>query len=279
MVNFAPFMKFFAVLFLVVLFASCNSGMHKILKSKDPVYKLRKAEEFYAKKKYSKAQTVFEDVIPYYKTSAQFEDLYYKYAYSAYYQENYLDAENLFKNYLESFPTSPRAEEVEYMRAYCYYKQSPKPELDQSNTYKAIGMFQTFINTHPGSLRNTDANRIIEELRKKLETKEYKSAQLYYDLGQYRAAGINFITLLDNFPESNEADAYKLMAVKSFFKFADMSVNEKKVERFERVVTECNEFLNRYPGSKLRNEVEEYIRLSNIQIQKFSNNEQIKTAA
>ena len=108
-----------------------------------------------------------------------------------------MNAENLFKSFLEIFPNSTKAEEVDYMRAYCYYKQSPKPELDQTNTIKAMGMMQTFINTHPGSARNKEANEIIDICRAKLETKDYKSAQLYYDLGQFRAAGVAFTALLN----------------------------------------------------------------------------------
>ena len=62
-----------------------------------------------------------------------------------------MNAENLFKNFLEVFPNSTKAEELDYMRALCYYKMSPKVPLDQTNTIKAMGMLQTFINTHPGS--------------------------------------------------------------------------------------------------------------------------------
>ena len=53
----------------------------------------------------------------------------------------------LFKGFLEVFPNSSKAEEIAYMHAYCFYMQSPKVELEQTNTAKAIGMMQTFINT------------------------------------------------------------------------------------------------------------------------------------
>lgn len=270
-------MRFLIVILSTLLFVSCGPGMNKILKSKDAAYKLKMADEFYAKKKYSKAMTIYEDIIPYYKTQPQFQDLYYKYAYSAYNQKDYTNAENLFKTFLESFPNSTRAEEIEFMRAYTYYKQSPKPELDPSNTYKAIGAFQTFINTRPTSVRVAEANRLIDELRKRLEIKEYKAAKLYFDMGEFRAAGVTFASLLENFPESNEADQYKLWVIKSYFRYAEMSIAERKAERFRQVVTESNDFIDRFPESGLRKEVENFISLSNTEIQKFSNNEQIKT--
>src|SRR5205085_5442317 len=197
----------------------------------DPEYKLRYAEQYFVKKKYNKAQVLYEDVMPYFKTRTEFEDIYYKYAYCAYYQDDYMNAENLFKTFLEIFPNSSKSEEVDYMRAYSFYKQSPKPELDQTNTIKAIGMMQTFINTHPGSSRLKEANEIIDICRSKLETKDRKAAQLYFDLGQFRAAGVAYAQVINDYPESERSDEYKMMVIKSYFKYAEMSIEEKKAER------------------------------------------------
>ncbi len=270
-------MKFTWILIAAVILSSCGGGMTKLLKNPDPAYKLRIAEQYFVKKKYSKAQIIYEDVLPYYKTGKEFEDIYYKYAYCAYFQKDYMNAENLFKSFLEIFPNSTKAEEVDYMRAYSFYQQSPKAELDQTNTVRAMGMMQTFINTHPGSLRNKEASEIIDISRAKLEAKDRQSAKLYYDMGQYRAAGVAYSTLLNSYPESMKADEYKLMVIKSYFRFAEMSVEDKKVERFEQVISEVNEFTDRFPESKLRKEAEEFLQSSQNNIKNISN-EQVKTS-
>ena len=258
--------------------SGCGKSMTKLLKNPDAAYKLRMAEQFFAKKSFVKAQQVYEDIMPFYKTSKEFEDIYYKYAYCAYNLYDYMNAENLFKSYLEIFPTSARAEEIDYMRAYCFYKQSPKASLDQTKTLKAMGMMQTFINTHPASPRNKEASEIVDLCRAKLETKDFLSAQLYYDLGQFRAAGVAFTALLNSFPESARADEYKLMVIKSYFQFAEMSIEEKRVERFEQVVNECYEFTDRYPDSKYRKDVETFLNKSQNNIKSLQN-EQVKTPA
>jgi outer membrane protein assembly factor BamD len=265
---------FFAVILLTL--ASCH-GINKILKNKDPEYKLRMAEKFYVQKKYNYAYQLFEDIVPYYKTGKEFEDIYYKMAYATFYQRDYLNSENFFKTYLELFPNSARAEEMDYMRAYCFYKQSPKPELDQTNTVKTIGMMQSFINSHPGSKRVKEANDIIDICHDKLETKDYRSAKLYYDLGQFRAAAVAFDEVLNNYPESDRADEYKLMSIRSYYRFAELSVADKRSERFEKVVTECNDFADRFPNSKLAKDVEHYLTLSQSNIKNLSN-EQTKTS-
>ncbi len=264
-----PFMRYSWIIMAVFLVTGCHSSKHttrnktsknlnRILKNPDPAYKLRIAEQYFVDKKYSKAQQVFEDIMPYYKTSKEFEDIYYKYAFCAYYQQDYLNAENLYKGFLEIFPNSVKAEEMDFMRADCFYQMSAKPELDQTNTIKAMGMMQTFVNTHPGSTRNKQATGIIDICRNKLETKDYKSAQLYYDLGQFRAAGVAFTTLLNAYAESSQADEYKLMIIKSYYRFAELSVEEKKTERFEQVINECREFAERFPDSKLKKEADQF---------------------
>jgi outer membrane protein assembly factor BamD len=80
---------------------------------------------------------------------------------------------------------------------------------------------------------------------------------------------VSYTTLLGDFPDSEKCDEYKLMVIKSYFKFAELSVDERKVERFEQVITECNDFIDRFPDSKLIKEVERYISLTNDNIKKI----------
>lgn len=167
---------------------------------------------------------------------------------------------------------------MEYMRAYSFYRQSPKAELDQTNTNKAIGLMQTFINTHPGSPKNKEATEIIDICRAKLELKEANAADLYYNIGQYKAAAVAYTNLMNNFPDSEKGDTYKLQVIKSFYQYATLSIEEKKEERFEQVITECHDFLDRFTESKLAKEAERYLNLSQTNI-KALKNEQVKKAA
>jgi outer membrane protein assembly factor BamD len=266
-----------AGLVLLIMVSSCNN-YNKNYKSKDFDYKLKMADEFYAKGKYKVAQQLYEELFPVFKGTVKFEELYYKDAYCFYYMKDYLQAQALFKGFLEVFPNSPKAEEVDYLHAYCIYKQSPKLELEQVNTTKAIGMMQTFINTHPGSARIKDATEIIDKCRVKLEQKEYRSAELYYNLGQFRAAGIAFSNLMNNYPESAKGEDYKLKVVKSYYRFAKLSYEEKQIERYEKVIVEYQDFADRYPESKLLKEAESYSNLSQNHIKEIKN-EQITSSA
>jgi outer membrane protein assembly factor BamD len=114
----------------------------------------------------------------------------------------------------------------------------------------------------------------MDKCRAKLEEKEYGSATLYYNMGHFRAAAIAYTSLMNDFPDSQKSDAYKLQVIKSYYLFAENSIEDKKVVRFEQVITECNDFIDRFPESGLKKEVENYQTLSKNNL-KAINNEQI----
>jgi outer membrane protein assembly factor BamD len=272
-------MKFWSgIIFCALVFASCATKFGKVVKSKDKEYKLKMAEQYYATKHYDKAQQLYTDLMPLFKGDPRFEDIYYKYAYTSYYLKDYENAENLFKTYSENFPNNSKVEECDYMRCICYYKQSPNVDLDQTNTTRTISLLQAFINTHPDSKRIGDATEIIDACRKKLELKEYKNAKLYYDLGYYQSAGVAFSVLMDDFPDSEQGDEYALNSIKSYYKYAEMSVPDKQQERFDKVIADVNDFQQRFPDSKLMDEVNTYKTQSENYLKKLQNqnNEQTK---
>jgi outer membrane protein assembly factor BamD len=266
------------LLFLVsvmLLTAGCSRKFGKVMKSKDYEYKYKMAEQYYANKQYGFAQQLFEDIFPYVKGTARYEDMYYKFAYSYYYQKDYLNAENLFKNFVENFPTSSKTEECDFMRAYCYFKMAPKVALDQTNTNKTMQLMQAFINTHPTSPRAAEASEIIDKCRDKLEEKDYKSAELYYNLGYYKAAAIAFANVSENFPDSKKADEYKLQEIKSYYKYAEMSYYDKQMVRYEKVLSECSDFAERFADSKYLEEVNKVKTDTNNALKNLKN-EQVK---
>lgn len=249
-----------------------------VFRNKDNDFRYKMAEQYYATKKYSYALQLFEDLFPYVKGTDKYEDMYYKASFCYYYTKDYLNAENFFKSFTETFPSSKKSEECDYMRAYCFYKQSPKVELDQTATTKAMALMQAFINTHPTSSKNKEANEIIDLCREKLELKEYKAAELYFNLGYYKASAIAFANVSENFPDSKKADEYKYHTIVSYKKYADQSFEDKQEERYNKALAEATEFLERFPESKYFAEIQKIKTqlLSNLKILK--NNEQVKKA-
>jgi len=253
------------------LFKGSGDNFAKAQKSTDYEYKLKMAEKYFANKDYNHAQQLYDDLFRVMKGTDHFEDIYYKYAYCAFYLKDWQNAENLFKGFVEAFPNSSKADEMEYMRAFTFYKESPKFPFDQTNTTKAIGFLQAYISTHPGTDRAKEAQTYIDKSRAKLEEKDFANAQLYYDLTYYRAAVISFNGLLNSYPESDRSDEYKTFVIRANYKFASMSLEDKKIARLEQVVTDCNDFMDRFPESKYKKEVQEYLDLSRNTLKTYKN--------
>jgi len=264
--------QLFLAFILLAALSSCSifsksgskpTGFNKILKSTDYTFKLQMAEKYYLNKDYNHAQILYDDLYRVMKGSEHFEDIWYKYAYCAYYLKDYINAENLFKGFVEAFPNSPKSDEMDYMRAFCFWKQSPKFQLDQTNTTKAMGFMQAFVAQHPTSDKVKEANDIIEKCRAKLEEKDFENAKLYFNLREtnvayLKAASLTFNNLMNTYPDSQFSDEYKLYIIKSDYYYAVQSLEEKKKTRFEQVLTDVNDFKDRFPDSKMKKEAQQY---------------------
>ena len=257
----------------LALLSAC-SGYEKVLKSDDVSYKLTKANDYYDKRQYQKASAVYESLLPVMMGTKNFEALYFKYAYSSYYLKDYLSASYHFKNFVDYFPSSKDAEEAEYMHSVRLYKLSPKPTLEQTNTLKAMEAMQSYINTHPSSKRLPEANKLMEEMRLKLETKDAGAARLYYNISQYKAASIAYKSVLQQYPESPNSDLYQYMIVRALYHYAEASYPEKQPERFANAVSAYNELKETYPKSKYISEAEKYYSQANNNINKLRNEHQ-----
>jgi outer membrane protein assembly factor BamD len=228
---------------------SCESP-EKIMKSPDINYKLKVATEWYNKKEYYKCIPVFEELMGLMKGQRSTEDIYFMYCMANYKQADYMIGAYHFKNFVTTYPLSPKAEEALFMAAMCNQKLSPRYELDQSYTTKAIDGFQAFINQYPESSRLDTANLMITTLRKKLEHKAWANAEQYYKTENYKAAAVSFENLLIQFPDIDNVERILFMVVKSYDKYAENSIVLKRVDRYHSVVSAYKNFIYKYPDSK-----------------------------
>lgn len=68
-----------------------------------------------------------------------------------------------------------------------------------------------------------------------------------------------------------KGEDYKLMVVKSYYRYAKLSYTEKQIERYEKVISEYQDFVDRYPESKLLKDAEDYNNLSKNHIKDIQN--------
>lgn len=221
--------------------------------------KYQEAVKLYEKGKYSKALVLFDDLSSKYRGQAQAEDLFYLIANANYKMRDYTSARFHFKNFASTYPSSPRAEECRFMAAYCYYIESPRSSLDQENTRKAIDELQIFVNYYPESEKAKEAGVLIQDLRDKLEKKAFDNAKLYYNMGSpddFRAAVIAFDNVLKQYPDTKYAEDIEYLMVKSQYEYADHSSAFKQESRFNDAIDFYDIFVNHFPESKYRSELD-----------------------
>jgi outer membrane protein assembly factor BamD len=261
--------RFILILAGIALLSSC-SQYRKMTKTKDIDAKLDYAIKLYKKGDYYKALPLLEELITVYRGTKKAEQTYYYYSYTNYQLEDYQTAAYDFDNYVKTFPNSEYAEECAFMKAYCYYQDSPNYSLDQTSTVKAINEFQLFIDQHLYSSRIAECNRLIDELRLKLETKDYENAKLYYHMEDYKAALTSFENLLNGFPSTKYREETMFLIVKSSYLLAENSIASKKNDRYNFALTAYGEFALAYPESKYAKEANSIKENCRKRLEKYS---------
>ncbi len=248
--------KYFALLIAVsMIFISC-SKYQRVLKGSDMEKKYVYAEKYFKKKKYFKALELLEELVSVYKGTTKGEQTYYYYAYCNYNTGDYAMAAYTFNSFVQTYPNSKYAEEMQYMHAYCYYLDSPIPSLDQTNTLDAIEKFQLFINKYPKSERVQESNRLIDELRFKIETKTFNNAKLYYKTENYKAAIVAFENLQKDFPSTSYKEDALFLELKASYTYAQKSVEYKQTERYKAAEENYLKLIDAFPQSKYLHDAE-----------------------
>lgn len=254
----------YAAILLLVVVSSCETP-EKVLKSTDLDYKKAKAISWYNKKEYFKCIPVFEELIGLMKGRESTEELYYMYAMANYKQGDYLISAYHFKNFYDLYPNSKHSEECLYMFAKSNQMESPKPELDQTSTYKALEAYALFLNTYPDGKYIQECNTAVKTLRRKLEKKALSAAELYYKTENYRASATSFEQILRDYPDIEENERVSFMIVKSNYRLAINSIPSKKAERFNNTIKAYANFKYKFSSSKYLEEAQKYEAQSHYQ--------------
>jgi outer membrane protein assembly factor BamD len=259
-----------ATLSIIISFNAC-SKFNKIQKSTDMEAKYQAAVKYYEKKNYFQALQLFEELITVFRGTNRAEDTYYYYSQCYYETGDYTVAAYHFNNFNQTFPNSSRAEEALYKNAYCYYLDSPVASLDQKNTLDAIRQFQLFINKYPHSEKVQQSNELIDELRFKLETKEFNNAKLYFKTGNNKSAVLAFQNVLKTYPSTTYKEECLFYILRSSYLYANQSIDTKKPERYKNTIENYYKLIDTFPQTKYLREAERIFVESQARIKKLEN--------
>lgn len=255
------------ILILASVLASCGE-YQQLLKSTDPELKYNKAVEYFEKKDFMRAATLFDEVSRYYRGTERSEDVL-NYLGSSYMgQKDYFSAVEYYKTYIKTYPKGKYITTARFMIGYCSYLDSPDPRLDQAATREALKSFQEFLDLHPESERVPEVNKLMDELTDKLAYKEFLNARLYFNLGNY--LGNNYLSAvitaqnaLKEFPNNKYREELLFIVLESKYEQAVQSFEEKKLERYRDTVDEYYNFINEHADGKFRKQADRIFAVAN----------------
>lgn len=243
------------ILLLIALAATSCGEYDALLKSTDTELKKQKVYEYYDAGKYVKVTELLAQILPRYRATEEAEQLNWINSQATFKLMEYQVAEQYFKDFAEIYPLSTNAEEALYMAALCNYNLSPRAELDQSFTNKAIESFTIFMTRYPKSTRFDDCKTMKMEMQEKLVEKSYISARLYYDMGEFRAATVSLSNSLKEYPETKYREELMFLKLDALFQTALKSIPSKQRDRFQTTLDEYYSFIEEYPKTDNDKEV------------------------
>lgn len=263
------------VLLAVAVSYGC-SDYNKVMKSTDIDYKYERALGFLDSNQCFGALPLLEEVVSVTRGTEQSIDAQYHYASAHRCVGDYYLARYYFKMFAKTFPNDPRAEQAQFEAAMCSYYLSPKPSLDQTETRAAIDEFQLFMDRYPSSALRDSSQTIINGLRHKLEVKSFESAKLYYKTEQYKSAVIAFENALKQFPDTPFREEMQWLILDSYFRYAKMSTDRRKMERFNDTIEAFLTFVARFPESQYMNKAQQVHETCLIEIDRLAENQTIE---
>lgn len=248
-----------------IFITGCKDSQY-VIKQTDKNVKYKYAMNWYMKKKYFEVIPVIENLMPYFKGSDTSENLYFMLADCYFFSKEYMVAAYHFKTFRDLYPRSYKSEVAAFKIAECYRNDVPRLELEQTDTEKALEYYKNFISEYPKSPMVELAYQQIDKLKRNLELKALSAADLYYKTGNYRAAAVTYKNVIAQYPNIKEYEFLMSRIASSYYQFAEKSILTKQSDRYEIAMNESQNFINRFPNSKLKPELEVIIESCKIKI-------------
>lgn len=279
---------YIAIISVCGVFTSCGQ-YNKLLKSANTDYQYEAAKEYFGSGKFSKASSLLEDLVTVMKGTDRAEESLYMLGMTYYNQTDYQTASHYFTTYYNTYPRGIYTESARYYSGKALFLDTPEPRLDQSGTYKAIQELQLFLEYFPSSARHEEVQQMIFDLQDKLVIKDYMAAKLYYDLGDYSGnftyttTGNNYLAAivtaqnaLKDYPYTKMREDLSILVLRAKYDMAKQSVIEKKPERMRDAIDEYYSFINEFPESKYKKEVDAIFKDASKYVGNLNDDEEVE---
>jgi outer membrane protein assembly factor BamD len=236
------------ILFSSLIFVGC-SDYSRIVKSDDYDQKYELANSLFDKGSFLKAINLYEQVYQRNPKTIQGEVSYYRLGIANYNLGDYLMASYYFASFSEKFPQSENCEESSYRNLLCQLRETPEYSLDQTQTNVTLNEIQIFIYKFPKSSKLDSCNLMMDQLRSRLELKDFEAVRLYDKTENFTSAVTTSETFIKDFPMSKYREEAFEILIRNSFLLAINSIEEKKKDRIAKTIERYNTFVIEFPNS------------------------------
>jgi outer membrane protein assembly factor BamD len=211
------------------------------------------AEEYYiyAKEKYDDenyydAVNDFTVVILRYPGSTVADSAQFFLGMCHYQMDEFIISAAEFSKLINTMSRSPLVPDAQFMLAESYYQMSPRAPLDQEYSIKALREYQMFLEDYPTHPKREDADRKMFEIREKLAEKQWRNAELYRKMLEYKSSLIYYDLVLESYYDTEFADDALYGKAMVYM----------EMEEYDRAKEQLLIFKDKFPDSEIMPSVE-----------------------
>ncbi|MDZ7289619.1 MAG: outer membrane protein assembly factor BamD [candidate division KSB1 bacterium] len=229
-------------LVVVLIFLACGGSKPKANMTTEERFDY--AMKLFNNKDYFDARPQFRIIILNAPGNTLVDQAQYYLAECHFHMEEFITAASEYEKVIRLYPRSELLDDAQYKIGLCYDKLSPKSDLDQKYTLKAIEEYQRFLEEYPMSELVETVEKRLLALRNKLARKEFNTGNLYRKMAYYEAAIYSFDEVLNHYYDSRHAEAAFFYKGECLF----------KLQRWDEAKITLEEFLQKYPQSSFRSQ-------------------------
>ncbi|MBI5267589.1 MAG: outer membrane protein assembly factor BamD [candidate division Zixibacteria bacterium] len=223
-----------ALVIAAIFVAGCGGAPKLANRTSAELFAMGK--EKFDKKKYFQSILIFQNLVYSHAGDPVVDTAQYYLGMSYYRNGEYQLATAEFNRLLVNYPSSPFAEESQFMRAASAYESAPKNfGLDQTELDPAMKQLDDFVTDHPESPLVASAREYILRGKTRLARKYYDAAIVYVRLESYKAAGIYFQRVVDDYIDTDYGPRATFMIAEDEFKLGHFDVARDKFTVFTKV--------------------------------------------
>ncbi|MDZ7345098.1 MAG: outer membrane protein assembly factor BamD [candidate division KSB1 bacterium] len=239
--------KRLVVCVLAAAFLACGSNKPRANMTTEERFAY--ALKLFHDKNYFDATTQFRIVILNAPGSPLVDQAQFYLAECHFHRQEFILAASEYEKLIRLYPRSDKLDDAQYKIGLCYDELSPKSDLDQKYTYRAIEAFQRFLEDFPASEYAPEVEKKLFEAREKLAKKEFNTGNLYRKMAYYESAVISFNDVLARFYDTRYAEPAHFYKGQCLF----------KLQRYNEARETLTEFLQKFPKSKFHSKAQSLV--------------------